>query len=48
MNNEAILACHGYECEKDHDDYEKSPFIDREEELLLKDWVTLYGKLAID
>ena len=48
MNNEGILACHGYEFEKDPSDYEKSPFIDREEELLLKDGVTLYGKLAID
>ena len=48
MNNERILACHGYEFEKDPSDYEKSPFIDREEELLLKDGITLYGKLAID
>ena len=46
--NEGILSCHGYEFEKDPSDYEKSPFIDREEELLLKDGVTLYGKLAID
>ena len=35
-NNEGILACHGYEFEKEPRDYEKSPFIDREEELLLK------------
>ena len=48
MNNEGILACHGYEFEKDPIDYEKVPFIDREEELLLKDGITLYGKLAID
>ena len=48
MNNEGILACHGYEFEKDPSDHEKSPFIDREEELLLKDGITLYGKLAIE
>ena len=48
MKNEGILFCHGYEFEKDPSDYEKSPFIDREEELLLKDGITLYGKLAID
>ena len=48
MNNEGILACNRYEFEKDPSDYEKSLFIDREEELLLKDEVTLYGKLAID
>ena len=48
MNKEVILACNGYEFEKDPSDYEKSPFLDREEELLLKDGVTLYGKLAID
>ena len=48
MNNEGILACHEYEFERYPSDYEKSPFIDREEEILLKDWVTLYGKLAID
>ena len=41
MNNERILACHGYEFEKDPSDYEKSPFIDREKELLLKDGITL-------
>ena len=29
-------------------DYEKSPFIDREEELLLKNGSTYYGNLAID
>ena len=48
MNNEGILACHGYEFEKDPSDYEKSLFIDREEMLLLKDGITLYGKLAIN
>ena len=47
-NNEGILACHGYEFEKEPSDYEKSPFIDREEELLLKNGSTYYGKLAID
>ena len=47
-NNEGILACHGYEFEKEPSDYEKSPFIDREEELLLKNESTYYGKLAID
>ena len=46
--NEGILACHGYEFEKEPSDYEKSPFIDREEELLLKNGSTYYGKLAID
>ena len=35
-NNEGILACHGYEFEKEPSDFEKSPFIDREEEILLK------------
>ena len=44
-NNEGILARHGYEFEKDPSDYEKIPFIDREEELLLKDGITLYGNL---
>ena len=34
-NNEGILACHGYEFEKEPSDFEKSPFIDREEEFLL-------------
>ena len=48
INNEGILASHGYEFERDPSDYEKSPFTDREEELLLKDGVTLCGKLAID
>ena len=48
MNKEGIFACHGYEFEKDPSDYEKRPIIDREEELLLKDEVTLYGKFAID
>ena len=48
MNNEGILACHGYEFEKDPSDYEKSPFIDREEELLLKDGDTFYGKILVD
>ena len=33
MNNERIVACHGYKFEKDPSYYEKSPFIDREEEL---------------
>ena len=28
-NNEVILACHGYEFEKEPGDYERSPFIDR-------------------
>ena len=35
-NNEGILACHGYKLEKEPSDYEKSPFINREEEVLLK------------
>ena len=48
LNNEGSLPCHGYEFEKDPTDYEKNPFVDREEELLLKDAVTLFGKLAID
>ena len=47
-NNEVILACHGYEFEKEPSDYEKSPFIDREEEILLKNRSTYYGKLAFD
>ena len=47
-NNEGILTCHGYEFEKEPSDYEKSPFIDREEELLLKNGSTYYCKLAID
>ena len=47
-NNEGILACHGHEFEKEPSDYEKSPFIDREEELLLKNGSTYYIKLAID
>ena len=47
-NNEGKLACHGYEFETEHSDHEKSPFIDREEELLLKNGSTYYGKLAID
>ena len=47
-NIENILACHGYEFEKEPTDYEKSPFIDREEQLLLKHESTYYGKLAID
>ena len=47
-NNEGILACHGYECEKEPSNFDKSPFIDREEELLLKNGTTHYGKLAID
>ena len=47
-SNECILACHGYEFEKEPSDYEKSPHIDREEELLLKNGSTYYGKLAID
>ena len=48
MNNEGILAFQGYEFEKDPIDYGKRPFKDREEELLLKDAVSLYGKLAND
>ena len=32
-NNEGILACHGYEFEKEPSYFEKSPFIDRGEEL---------------
>ena len=47
-NNEGILACHGYEFGKEPSDYEKSPFIDRAEELLLKNGSIYYGKLAID
>ena len=35
-NNEGILACHGYEFEREPGNFEKSPFIDREEELLRK------------
>ena len=37
-NNEGILACHGYEFEKDPSDYEKSPFLEREEELFVERW----------
>ena len=47
-NNEGILASHGYEFEKEPSDYEKSPFIDREEELLLKNGCTYYVKLFVD
>ena len=47
-NNEGILACHGYDFEKEPSDYEKSPFIDREEELLMKNGSTYDGKLAFD
>ena len=35
-NNEVILASHGYEFEKEPNEFEKSLFIDREDELLLK------------
>ena len=42
------MAYHGYEYEKEPSDSGKSPFIDREEELLLKNGTTYYGKLAID
>ena len=35
-NNAGILACHEYGFEKKPGDYEKSRFIDREEEFLLK------------
>ena len=42
------MTCHGYEIEKEPSDFEKSSFIDREEELLLKNGTTYYGKLAID
>ena len=45
--NEGIWACHGYEFEKEPSDFEKGLFIDREEELLLKNGTTFYGKLAI-
>ena len=34
--NDGIMACNGFEFEKEPSDFEKSPFIDREEELLLK------------
>ena len=47
-NNEGILARHGYELEKEPSDFEESSFIDREEELLLKNGTTYYGKLPID
>ena len=47
-NNEGILACHGYEFEKEPSDYEKNRFIDREEELLLENGSIYYGNLAID
>ena len=43
-----ILACHGYEFEKEPSDFEKGRFIDREGELLLKNGTTYYGKLATD
>ena len=46
--NEGILACHSYEFEKEPSDFEKSTFIDREEEVLLKNGTTYNGKLAID
>ena len=42
------MACHGYIFEKEPSDFEKSPFIDREEGLLLKNGTTYFGKLAID
>ena len=42
--NEGILAFHGCEFEKEPSDYEKSPFIDQEEELLLKNGSPHYGK----
>ena len=48
MNNAGFLACNGYEIEKYPCDYEKNPFLDREEELFLKDGVTLYGNYAIE
>ena len=47
-NNKNISACHGCELEEKPSDYEESPFIDREEELLLKNGSTYYDKLAID
>ena len=47
-NNEGIMACHGHEFEKEPSNYEKSTFIDREEEPLLKKGSTYYGTLAID
>ena len=47
-NNEGNLAFHGYEFEREPSDYEESPFIDREEELLLKNGSTYCGKLAVD
>ena len=47
-NSEGILACHGFEFEKKLSDYENSLFIDREEELLLNNGSTYYGKLTID
>ena len=47
-NNAGILACHGYDFEKVPSDYEISPFIDRVDELLLKDGVTFYGKFAVE
>ena len=46
--NEGILACRGYKTEKEPSDYEKSPFINLEEEILLKNGGTLYGKIAVD
>ena len=49
INNEGILACQVYEFEKDSSDYEKSPFIDRERELLyyfsVKNYYFLIQKL---
>ena len=47
-NNDGILACHGYEFEKESSDFDKNPFMDREEELLLKNGTSYYSKLAID
>ena len=49
MNNEGVLACHGYEFERDPSDHERSPFIAGEEQLLyyfnVKNYYFLIQKL---
>ena len=47
-NNESILASRRNELEKEPSDFEKSLFMDQEEELSLKSGTTNYGKLAIE
>ena len=47
-SNEGILACHGHEFEKEPSNFQKSPFIDREKEVLMKNGTTYYCKLTFD